>query len=72
VFRGGRHALGLNRTFYLAATLATAGLLATPFRIAALVAIFWICCSLLISTYVYDFSPLYRFDWLHLPNPPRF
>ena len=61
----------------LGATLATAIPLPVPLKVALLIgssfATWWLIASLAVSYYVYDVSPLYRWDWLadFLPQRPR-
>ena len=84
-FRGARQILNYNLPFYRAAALgclvATAVLIAVPLpgavRLALLTALagvlFWTVSSLAVSHYIYDRSPLYRFEWTRelLPSPPK-
>ncbi|HZS54575.1 MAG TPA: class I SAM-dependent methyltransferase [Bryobacteraceae bacterium] len=82
-YLGMRQIFEYNRPFYLstmAAVIATSILAprlpllpGTLLLLAAGVAVFWICSSLLVSHYIYDRSGLYRLDWLKgcLSRPPR-
>jgi SAM-dependent methyltransferase len=81
-FQGVLQILRFNRRFYLTSIAGiTAALLvasqASPawramLQGGCLLALFWTCSSLLVSYYVYDWFPLYQFNWLArlLPEAP--